>query len=260
MDGLEVLRRIRGNTSQTDIPIIMCTANNTSSDVVDALEAGANDYVSKPIDFPVLLARVNAQVERKLASAQLAAANEALNSAKVDLERRVAERTNELVRSTSACSGDRAARAIGRPHALPRLSRCADRPRQPRHVPRVRATRIRGDPRHPGDVRHLLHRSRRLQGRQRYARPFRRRRAFEGVGCAVARSAARGRANRAARRRRVRRADVAVRQCRSCGQARQSFIEIVGAPIQIDSHPLDGRRQRRHRRLARRRRDDRRDC
>ena len=96
LDGIEVLRRIREQRSQTDIPIIMCTANNASSDVVDALAAGANDYVSKPIDFPVLLARVTAQVERKLASAQLAAVNEALSHAKVDLEHRVADRTQEL--------------------------------------------------------------------------------------------------------------------------------------------------------------------
>src|SRR5277367_707036 len=96
IDGLEVLRRIRAEKSQMDLPIIMCTANNSSSDVVDALEAGANDYVSKPVDFPVVLARVNAQVERKLASERLAAANRALNDANLDLERRVAERTNEL--------------------------------------------------------------------------------------------------------------------------------------------------------------------
>ena len=96
IDGLEVLRRVRTEKSQTALPIIMCTANNSSSDVVDALEAGANDYVSKPVDFPVVLARVNAQVERKLASERLAAANLALNNANLDLERRVAERTNEL--------------------------------------------------------------------------------------------------------------------------------------------------------------------
>ncbi len=96
IDGLEVLRRIRKDKSLTALPIIMCTANNSSTDVVDALEAGANDYVSKPVDFPVVLARVNAQVERKLASERLAEANRALNDSNHDLERRVAERTNEL--------------------------------------------------------------------------------------------------------------------------------------------------------------------
>jgi diguanylate cyclase (GGDEF)-like protein len=96
IDGLEVLRRVRKTRSQVDLPIIMCTANNSSSDVVEALEAGANDYVSKPVDFPVVLARVNAQVARKRADEKLAAANLALSSVNLDLERRVAERTNEL--------------------------------------------------------------------------------------------------------------------------------------------------------------------
>ncbi|MDE3175409.1 MAG: EAL domain-containing protein [Pseudomonadota bacterium] len=96
IDGLEVLRRVRVNHSQTELPVIMCTANNASADVVDALAAGANDYVSKPIDFPVLLARVTAQVERRLASIRLAEANQALNEANSDLERRVAARTLEL--------------------------------------------------------------------------------------------------------------------------------------------------------------------
>ena len=96
MDGLEVLRRVRSAKSQTDLPVIMCTANNASADVVDALAAGANDYVSKPIDFPVLLARVTAQVERRVASLRLAEANQALYEANFDLERRVAARTLEL--------------------------------------------------------------------------------------------------------------------------------------------------------------------
>ncbi len=74
----------------------MCTANNASEDVVKALEAGANDYVAKPVDFAVALARINVQVERKRANAKLATAYEALNAMNVELERRVEERTREL--------------------------------------------------------------------------------------------------------------------------------------------------------------------
>ena len=74
----------------------MCTANNASADIVVALEAGANDYVAKPVDFAVALARVQAQVERKRASAKLAEACDALNLLNNDLERRVTERTREL--------------------------------------------------------------------------------------------------------------------------------------------------------------------
>jgi diguanylate cyclase (GGDEF)-like protein len=89
ISGLQVLETVRKTLSPVALPVIMVTANNLSSDVVGALEAGANDYVSKPVDFAVALARVNAQVERKWF-------NEALNRANEDLERRVVERTSQL--------------------------------------------------------------------------------------------------------------------------------------------------------------------
>lgn len=58
MDGLEALRRIRLDHSVADLPVIMVTGKSDSEDVITALELGANDYVAKPIDIPVLLARV----------------------------------------------------------------------------------------------------------------------------------------------------------------------------------------------------------
>ena len=57
MDGIEALRHIRQTYSADALPVIMCTANNTSEDIVTALAAGANDYVAKPVDFAVALAR-----------------------------------------------------------------------------------------------------------------------------------------------------------------------------------------------------------
>jgi PleD family two-component response regulator len=96
IDGLETLARIRKTFSSADLPVIMVTANNLSANVVEALEAGANDYVAKPVDFSVALARVNVQVERKRANEALAQAYEALNQTNEDLERRVAERTSQL--------------------------------------------------------------------------------------------------------------------------------------------------------------------
>ena len=52
MSGLEVLKTLRERYSTTELPIIMATANSKSEDIVEALELGANDYVTKPIDFP----------------------------------------------------------------------------------------------------------------------------------------------------------------------------------------------------------------
>ena len=62
MDGLQVLRVIRRTRPALDLPVVMVTALAESSDVVRALEAGANDYITKPIDFAVGLARIENQL------------------------------------------------------------------------------------------------------------------------------------------------------------------------------------------------------
>lgn len=58
ISGIEALINVRKKYSPAELPIIMATAKTQSEDIVEALRAGANDYVTKPIDFPVLLARV----------------------------------------------------------------------------------------------------------------------------------------------------------------------------------------------------------
>jgi len=74
MTGIEVLEELRKTRSAAELPIIMCTAKTESEDVVQALELGANDYVTKPIDFPVVLARVQSQLRvKKSKKAQQAA-------------------------------------------------------------------------------------------------------------------------------------------------------------------------------------------
>ena len=65
LSGIEVLKTIRGSFSESDLPVIMATARDASQDVVEALKLGANDYVTKPLDFPVVLARVETQIGLK---------------------------------------------------------------------------------------------------------------------------------------------------------------------------------------------------
>lgn len=65
MSGLEVLKRIRESHSIEELPIIMATAKGESADIIEALDLKANDYVVKPIDFPVLLARLRTQLSLK---------------------------------------------------------------------------------------------------------------------------------------------------------------------------------------------------
>jgi two-component system phosphate regulon response regulator PhoB len=64
MDGLEVLRRMKGDRVTRKIPVIMTTARGEDSDVVAGLELGADDYVVKPFSPKVLAARVRAALRR----------------------------------------------------------------------------------------------------------------------------------------------------------------------------------------------------
>jgi len=71
MNGIEVLTRIRQAKSAADLPIIMVTAKTQSEDMVEAFKFGANDYITKPIDFPVALARITTQLFSRKAQAAL---------------------------------------------------------------------------------------------------------------------------------------------------------------------------------------------
>ena len=87
MSGIEVLQKIRETRDGTELPIIMATAKDAREDIVGALNLGANDYVTKPLDFPVVLARVNTQLEMKRA-------NDRVRQLVKEVERR-----NEFIRS-----------------------------------------------------------------------------------------------------------------------------------------------------------------
>ena len=97
IDGMETLRRIRSQKSASTLPVIMVTAKAESSNIVEALKFGANDYVTKPVDFDVALARVNTQLGRSRAEQEAIKANEKLRKANDDLELRVEERTRRLI-------------------------------------------------------------------------------------------------------------------------------------------------------------------
>lgn len=62
MNGLEALKRLRGMGIQT--PVIFLTARDSESDIVQGLNAGADDYLTKPFSFNELLARVQALLRR----------------------------------------------------------------------------------------------------------------------------------------------------------------------------------------------------
>lgn len=79
MNGLEVLAKLRESRVTREVPVIMVTARAEAEAVVEALDSGADDYVTKPIDFDVLRARMEAHIEKRKAAAHLARANAVLD-------------------------------------------------------------------------------------------------------------------------------------------------------------------------------------
>lgn len=65
LSGLEVLNTLRQTYSMVELPVIMVTAIDEDQRIVRALELGANDYVTKPVNFPVLMARLQTQLSLK---------------------------------------------------------------------------------------------------------------------------------------------------------------------------------------------------
>ena len=71
VSGLDALQKLRDHYSAAELPIIMVTAKTQSDDIVKALDLGANDYLTKPIDFPVAVARIGTQLSHKHAQEAL---------------------------------------------------------------------------------------------------------------------------------------------------------------------------------------------
>ena len=91
INGIEVLRTLRQTHSISTLPVIMASGKDESNTIVEALNIGANDYVTKPIDFPVLLTRVQVQLARKRAE-------EALRQAKEEAEEASRAKSNFLAK------------------------------------------------------------------------------------------------------------------------------------------------------------------
>jgi DNA-binding response OmpR family regulator len=65
MSGIEVLEQLRTTHSELELPVLMVSANTDSPQMVEAIDRGASDYLTKPIDFPVLEAKVRRHLQRK---------------------------------------------------------------------------------------------------------------------------------------------------------------------------------------------------
>ena len=110
MDGMEVVKRLKANEKLPFIPVIMQTALDSTENKVEGLDAGADDYITKPINFAELEARVNSLLRIKKLQTDLAAREKELAEmnlmlreisltdglTKVDNRRSLEERLNEM--------------------------------------------------------------------------------------------------------------------------------------------------------------------
>jgi class 3 adenylate cyclase len=71
MSGIDVLKSVRAKRVREELPIVMATARDAADDVIEALQAGANDYVTKPLDFGVVLARADLQIQLRRSAAEV---------------------------------------------------------------------------------------------------------------------------------------------------------------------------------------------
>lgn len=97
--GLDALRGIRQRFDAEHVPVIVVTALDDGDIVSKALEGGANDYITKPIDLRVLTARVKAQLDRRQAVLELDAIRDSL-------EKTVQQRTQDLVSANETLSAE----------------------------------------------------------------------------------------------------------------------------------------------------------
>ncbi|MBI5185736.1 MAG: response regulator [Nitrospinae bacterium] len=95
MDGFEVARRVREDPDSCDIPIIMVTSMASKENRLRSVEAGVNDFISKPIDMIELQVRTKSLLKMK-------EAQDALKKHKSELEEQVQERTSALRQSLEA--------------------------------------------------------------------------------------------------------------------------------------------------------------
>jgi adenylate cyclase len=98
IDGIEVTRRLKADAGLPFMPIILVTAKADSKDVVEGLEAGADEYLTKPVDQMSLVARVKSVLRIKELHDTVTAQAADLSTWNKTLEQRVADQVTEIER------------------------------------------------------------------------------------------------------------------------------------------------------------------
>jgi two-component system KDP operon response regulator KdpE len=96
-DGIDLIRDLR---SWSDVPVLILSARSQENDKIDALDAGADDYLTKPFSVGELRARVRALLRRRSRSAEAASPIIEFGTISVDLSRRLVVRDGEMIHLT----------------------------------------------------------------------------------------------------------------------------------------------------------------
>ena len=96
-DGIDLIRDLR---TWSDVPVLILSARSGEEDKIEALDAGADDFLVKPFGAGELLARVRAHLRRRAGGARNATAAIEFGDVKIDLARRIIERAGEPVHVT----------------------------------------------------------------------------------------------------------------------------------------------------------------
>jgi sigma-B regulation protein RsbU (phosphoserine phosphatase) len=136
LNGLEVLTLLRRRFSPAELPVIMTTAMGQSEDIVRALEMGANDYVTKPLDIAVVVARIQTHLSLKRSLQQVR-----------DLEQSLSRRNSELESANAQLAAANSLLARAHDHMRRDLTAAARvqeafLPRSPIHLPGLNAAWI----------------------------------------------------------------------------------------------------------------------
>src|SRR5262245_59294426 len=104
-DGISVVRELKEDPDLQAIPVVLVTAKSDTRDVVEGLDAGGDDYLTKPFEHSALLARVRSMLRQKALhdtvqrqAECLAEQSERLKSWNVELEKKVSEQVHEIER------------------------------------------------------------------------------------------------------------------------------------------------------------------
>jgi class 3 adenylate cyclase len=96
LDGISVAKRLKADPAMRSIPIVLLTAKVDTHDIVDGLEAGADDYLTKPFDHAALVARVRSMLRMKSLHDTVQRQADELALLNRSLEERVARQVDEL--------------------------------------------------------------------------------------------------------------------------------------------------------------------